>query len=276
MRVNTGSFDHAFEACKAALSRSPAGLFTDFDGTISHVASSPAEAVLADNAAGALTRLSESLALMAIVSGRSADDARALVNSEQVSIIGNHGLERITSFGRVVHPAAQAQVDEIAQAVANIQQELAHDSITVGALFENKGLSASIHYWLTHDPDAARLRILELVRRESHERGLLVTEGRLVIELRPTTPVNKGTAITEVIREMRLRGSVFIGDDVTDLDAFIALKSLSSDDFAGTSVAVLSAETDPRVRDAADVAVDGVNQCVLLLSRLGEYFSKTG
>ncbi|CAN5871765.1 trehalose-phosphatase [soil metagenome] len=268
--------DHAFDACVEALSRAPAGLFTDFDGTISNVANSPGEAVLAANAEDALTALGESLAVMAIVTGRSADDARTLVSGEHVSIIGNHGLERITEFGRVVHPDALPQIDQIAQTVALIRQELAEDAATQGALFENKGLSASIHYRQTPDRDAARLRILDLVKREAQARGLHVTEGRLVIELRPTVSVNKGTAVVEVITELGLRGSVYIGDDVTDLDAFKALKSLTGDDFTGTSVVVLSPETDPRVREYADVTVDGVDDCVALLERLGEYFGVRG
>jgi trehalose 6-phosphate phosphatase len=100
-----------------------------------------------------------------------------------------------------------------------------------------------------------------------------VTEGRLVIELRPTVAVNKGTALLEIISEYQLRGAVYIGDDVTDLDAFAALKSLSRSKFVGTAVAVLSTESDPRMRESADVWVDGVAECVTLLTRLGDALS---
>ena len=73
------AIDRAFELCLETLTHSPAGLFTDFDGTVSHVASSPDQAVLAENAAEALAKLADSLQLTAIVTGRSADDARSLV-----------------------------------------------------------------------------------------------------------------------------------------------------------------------------------------------------
>lgn len=269
------SIDQAFDVCAGTLSRTPAGLFTDFDGTISHVASSPGEAVLADGASEALSGLAKTLSFMAIVTGRSADDARALVSGEHVSIIGNHGLERITEFGRVVQPEAKPQIDEIAKAVTVIQEELAGDSVAEGAIFENKGLSASIHYRLSPDREAARRSILSLVEREARARGLHVTEGRLVIELRPTVSVNKGTAVADMIRELGLKGSVYIGDDVTDLDAFKALETLSGDEFVGTSVAVLSPESDSRLCDEADVTVNGVDECVMLLRRLGTYLSAT-
>jgi trehalose 6-phosphate phosphatase len=264
------AIDRAFELCLETLSRSPAGLFTDFDGTVSHVANSPDQAVLAENAGEALAKLADSLQLTAIVTGRSADDARRLVEVEGIQIIGNHGLERISEFGRVVRPEVQPQIDDIAQAMATIQQDLAGDPLVDGAVFENKGLSASIHYRLTQDRDRARDRILPLVEREANARGLHVTEGRLVVELRPTVAVNKGTAIAEIISEFQLSGAVYFGDDVTDLDAFAALKSLSSSDFSGTTVSVLSAESDPRMRETADVWVDGVEECVTLLTRLGD------
>jgi trehalose 6-phosphate phosphatase len=264
------AIDRAFELCLETLTHSPAGLFTDFDGTVSHVASSPDQAVLAENAAEALAKLADSLQLTAIVTGRSADDARSLVEVDGLQIIGNHGLERISEIGRVVRPEVQPQIDDIAQAMATIQQDLAGDPLIDGAVFENKGLSASIHYRLTQDRDRARDRILPLVEREAKTRGLHVTEGRLVVELRPTVAVNKGTAIAEIIGEFQLSGAVYFGDDVTDLDAFAVLKSLSSSDFLGTTVAVLSAESDPRMRESADVWVDGVEECVTLLTRLGD------
>lgn len=265
--------DHAFNACIAALSQAPAGLFTDFDGTVSQVASTPGEATLADNAGEALATLGKSISFVAIVTGRSADDARARINGEHIAIIGNHGLERITESGRVVHPGAQPHIDDIAQAMAAIHQELAHDPIALGAVFENKGLSASIHYRLTADREAARSRILDLVKREAQDRGLHFTEGKLVIELRPTVSVNKGTAVLDMIGELGLRGAIFIGDDVTDVDAFLALKAVTGDNFLGTSVAVLSPETDPSVREAADVVVNGVVECVTLLTRLGAHLA---
>jgi trehalose 6-phosphate phosphatase len=269
--VTNSKVDFAFDACVVALSRSPAGLFTDIDGTISHVAGTPSAATIADGAVEALGALADAIALVSVVTGRSADDARTLVENDRVLIVGNHGLERIGKSGRSVHSAAQAQVEQIAQALAIIEQEIASDPDSDGVLFENKGLSGSIHFRLSTDRDQSRARILQLASREAAKRGLRVTEGRLVIELRPATSVNKGTATVDLIAELGLKGGVYIGDDVTDIDAFLALKAFPIVDFVGTSVAVLSPESDPRLMEAADVTVDGVNECVELLQRLASH-----
>ncbi len=268
--------DNAFRVCAAVLTQSPAGLFTDFDGTLSHVARTPGEAVLAAGAGEALNVLAGELAIVAIVTGRAAGDAQALVGSDQIAVIGNHGLERLTAGGRVVHPSAVAQVQEISAAVESIRRELESDSSADGLVFENKELSASIHYRLAQNHDAARARLLSLANREAALRSLQVTEGRLVIELRPTVSVNKGTALREAVEELGLHGSVFLGDDLTDVDAFLELRELRKEGMASVSVAVLASETDPIVRASADEHVDGVDECVQLISRLARHHSRQG
>jgi len=265
--------EKAFTACQAALSRSPGGLFTDFDGTVSHVAKTPGEARLAAGAGAALSALANHLAFVAIVTGRSADDARARIDGAGIAVIGNHGLEWLTPTGRVVHPSAVAQVEQISEAVESIKQAIEGEALAEGLIFENKELSASIHYRLAEHHDRARERIRSLANAEASERGLRVSEGRLVIELRPAVPVNKGSATRDVVRELGIRGCVFLGDDVTDVDAFIALRDLQAEGVMGVSVAVLAAETDPMVKDSADEHVDGVDECVQLITRLAAHFS---
>jgi trehalose 6-phosphate phosphatase len=103
---------------------------------------------------------------------------------------------------------------------------------------------------------------------ELHE--LDVTEGKLVVEIRPRAIVNKGTAIHDISIELNLAGVVYLGDDVTDVDAFRALATLRSPEIATLSVGVVSPETHAVVLDSADVLIEGVEGCVALLAGVAE------
>jgi trehalose-6-phosphatase len=83
--------------------------------------------------------------------------------------------------------------------------------------------------------------------------------------------VNKGTAIVDLVAEHRLRGVVFLGDDLTDVDGFVALRALrEAGEVDALSVGVLGAETPPRVRESVDVAVRSVPACAALLAAVAD------
>jgi trehalose 6-phosphate phosphatase len=257
--------DQIATVCAETLRIAPSGLFTDFDGTISHVADTPGEARLAEGAGEALGRLARMVELVAVVTGRAAEDARALVDGPGVAVIGNHGMERLTGDERVIHPAAAAQISSISEALASVKSALEDDSELEGLLFENKGVSASIHYRLVANQEKARMRVLDLAKAEAEARGLKVTEGRLVVEIRPSVRIDKGTAVAQTIEDLGLRAAIFIGDDVTDVDAFDALRSLRSRGLATLSIGVISPETPPTVLEQSEAHVPGVDACVAML-----------
>ncbi len=247
----------------------PAGLFTDIDGTISAIAATPPEAVVTEPAREALRQLSQRLALVGAVTGRAADDGATLIGIPDLLVVGNHGMEWLHRGHRWVHPAAEASRTSLASALTEIGKAVAEAGAREGIILENKRLSASIHYRLAPDPLAARDLILSAAAEAATGRGLRVTEGRYVVELRPEVVINKGTAITDLTRTHSLRGVVYFGDDVTDVDAFVAMRTLrESDSVTGLAVAVLSAEIHPSVASMADVTVEGVAACIDLLSSL--------
>jgi trehalose 6-phosphate phosphatase len=70
-------------------------------------------------------------------------------------------------------------------------------------------------------------------------------------------------------QDLGLRGIVFFGDDVTDIDAFRALRELRDAGEAATlRVGVLGPETLPAVLAAIDMSVDGVPACAATLIAL--------
>ena len=96
--------------------------------------------------------------------------------------------------------------------------------------------------------------------------GLAAEPGRFVIELRPPG-VDKGAALTGLVRERAAGSVLFCGDDLGDLPAFAAVGALRADGIPGCAVASASPES-PRVAAAADLVVDGPGGVVALLAAL--------
>ena len=245
---------------RSVLAARPRGLFTDVDGTISAIAPTPEAAVLLPGVAALLGRARDVFDVVAAVSGRSADDTARVVGVAGLTYIGNHGFERIEPGGeRVVMPEAvpyEAAVDAVLAAVG---ERLAQRYL--GLRLEPKGATASIHVRGTADPASAEEAVYQVATELAEPRGLRVTRGKLVVELRPPVNVDKGVAVEDVNRRRGLRGAIYLGDDRTDVDAFRALRRLDAAGvFQGIAVAVLHAEAPAGLGDEADVTLAGVEQ----------------
>lgn len=261
----------ALARCLELFRAAPAGLLTDIDGTISEIAPRPEEAIVAEPARDALSRLSRRLAVVGVVTGRGAAAGAALVKAPGLIYVGNHGLEWIKGDATWHHPAAEASADEVRSALVEIAERLRGAGLDAGTLFEDKHLSGSIHYRLAPEPEATRGALLAAAAQAAERRGLLVTEGRLVVEIRPMVRINKGSAIDALVAEHGLQAVVFLGDDVTDVDAFLAVRALRDRGVClGLNVGVLSAETPESVLAAVDVTVASVAACVELLVSLAD------
>src|SRR4030042_1243149 len=78
--------------------------------------------------------------------------------------------------------------------------------------------------------------------------GLELVEGKMVVELMPDRP-RKGGAVLRLAEELDLRGVLFAGDDVADLEAFEALDRLRDRGVLAVRGAVRGAETPASLRD---------------------------
>jgi trehalose 6-phosphate phosphatase len=141
-------------------------------------------------------------------------------------------------------------------------------------LVENKGVTGTIHYRLAPDQVAAVELLEPLARAAADRHGLRLTSGRMIFELRPELAVNKGTAIRDLAQDLGLRGIVFFGDDVTDVDAFRALRELREAGEAATlRVGVLGPDTSPAVLAEIDMSLHGVPACAATLIALAARLS---
>jgi trehalose 6-phosphate phosphatase len=243
------------------LGRQRAGLITDVDGTIAPIVERPEEAAVDPLARSSLEQLRGVVPLVAVVSGRRAEDARRMVGIDGLTYVGNHGLEVWTTDHAEVVAEARPWVPRLAAALAAVEQRVARP----GILAENKGVTGSLHYRTADDPDAARAELLEALATAVPISGLRVEEGRRVLNLLPPLTVTKGSAVRALAREHQLEAIVYLGDDLTDAHAFSELARLRERGQATTlSIGVVGPETPPRVRQLADASVPSV-ACVASL-----------
>jgi len=205
---------------------SPFILLLDVDGTLAPIAPRPEYATVPDDTRQILTDLAATTNVrVVVISGRSADDARRLVDVAGVWIIGNHGIE-VAAPGKpaTARDAVAGYADSIAEAASRATQIA--DSLP-GVLVENKRWTLSVHYRLAHPSLVPSLtaRIAAIAK----ELGLAVIGGKEVLELRPPVEINKGTAAILLAEELgALSDSASMlcaGDDRTDEDMFQAVRS---------------------------------------------------
>jgi trehalose 6-phosphate phosphatase len=91
--------------------------------------------------------------------------------------------------------------------------------------------------------------------------GLVLTSGRMIFELRPPIRLDKGTAVTRLARERGLKVALYLGDDRTDIDAFLAIRRMrEQSERLGFAVAVNHHEAPAELRTAADVVLPAIDE----------------
>jgi trehalose 6-phosphate phosphatase len=237
---------------KKILKKGRFGLLSDFDGTLSWLAPTPDQATISESCRRYLEVLSHHLPLVAVVSGRSLTNVRQIVNLDSITYIGNHGLERWID-GKIELTADAATFHRQLKTVTTALGSLLTEK---GVFLEDKGLTATVHYRLSPQPRNIEKQLLE--RLKGFSQGLRLVSGKMSLNLLPPFEVNKGTAATELIKRFNLKGAVYLGDDITDIDAFKAISQLSkTSDFRGFTIAVIGQETPPQMAEQADLTVEG-------------------
>ena len=219
----------------------------------------------------ALADLARVLHLVAVVSGRRVEEARRMVGLDQLTYIGNHGLEHWDSGGGF-RSKGEPYAAPMAEALRALQQELRE---LAGVRLEDKGTVISIHYRSSPQPAAARQAILQACKRVLPQDGLISAEGKMVIEVRPPLAIDKGAVVRELVREHGLRGIVYLGDDLTDLDAFRAVRELRQEgNLLGLTAGVGGAEAPDRLASLSDILLPGPRAASQFLRVLSQALSK--
>ena len=254
-----------FEAALGGLTGDRLGLVLDFDGTLSEFVPDLDKAVISCDVVPPLRGLVSKLTLTAAMSGRAARDLEQRVDIDGLVYIGNHGAERIVDGALSVADEAESSESDL-QALLERLGSAANDPCIV---LENKGYSASLHYRRASDESGVIERLRSALGDIPKSDDLEFFWGNKILEIRRRNGVNKGFALDRVIRDWRLGGVIFAGDDTTDADALRVLQQRkASGDVDGLGIAVIQDGTPSSVLDNADYSLNGVSEVATFLSRL--------
>ncbi len=234
------------------LSGETPAVLLDFDGTLSDIVPDPAAAHLVPGMKEVLEELAAHCPV-AVISGRELDDLRGRVGGTGLWYAGSHGFELLAPDG-TRHTAAIPAGTE--QALTEAADKLHRDLCDVpGVLVEHKRFAVATHYRNVAPGDIGP--VVAAVHAAGRAHGLRVTGGRKVVELRPDTDWDKGAALRWIVE--RLPGTVFpvyIGDDLTDEDAFDVVEAdglgvvvRSNESVTRATAAGFSLAEPTRVRD---------------------------
>jgi trehalose 6-phosphate phosphatase len=259
---------------------------SDFDGTLSAIHPDPLGARIEPLGRVALRRLARIAAVrpdrvrVFVLSGRSALDVAQRVRVGGLHYLGNHGLEGAPLPKRVRAERLAVALDEQLLPFVAPARELGRAVLErMGRpdwLFvEEKGPSVAFHFRAAPDAELAHRLIgdaVDAVARDTGPTGLERIEGRKVVEFRPAEAGGKGRAMERLLARERPGAVLALGDDVSDAEAFQAIRAARADDRVGAalSVAVHGAlETPPAVLAAADIVLPQPHVAARLLSALG-------
>jgi len=225
---------------------------SDYDGTLAPVVGDPACAGPhrpCMEALAALAKLDHTQAI--IVSGRARSDlARLSGEPAHVRLIGSHGAEdeqvRSEPIAAELLNALGTQLDAVA-------------SRGRGLLVERKPYAVALHFRAAGSADAERA-VSAVLEGPGKTPGVHVRYGSMVVEL-CVSAADKGAALTLARFRSGATGVLFVGDDLTDEDAFAALGP--SD--LGVKVGEGESKAAHRVADVP--AVGGLLEQVLELRR---------
>lgn len=238
------------------------GIFSDLDGTLSKIVPTPDKAVISEGMRNAIKGLVRKYSVVGIVSGRDSDDAKRIVGIKDIIYVGNHGLEWIEGDKQEIAPEA----NKFIALAGELEKQIRNALNGFNLLIEKKKLGIAIHYRLEEDKGGAQEHINKILEPLLSKYPLKKAEGRFVIELKPDIPANKGIAITTIALKKGIKKGMYLGDDMTDLDAFRALKKLrNEEDFEFVLIGVVSTEGPAKIAKEADYVVKNVDQVEELL-----------
>ena len=198
-------------------------LFLDYDGTLTPIVERPEDAELDDSMRDTLKALAGKCTV-AIVSGRGLADVRKRVGLEEIYYAGSHGFE-IEGPGtqRIRNEKGADALPELEEAEEALQHRL--EDIR-GAQVERKKYSIAVHYRRVAEERVPEVEKFVDEVLADHG-GLRKGRGKKVFELQPDIDWDKGRAVVWLQDKLGLGGEdarpIYVGDDVTDEDAFLAL-----------------------------------------------------
>ncbi|WVZ64763.1 hypothetical protein U9M48_014238 [Paspalum notatum var. saurae] len=241
-----------FEQIVAASEGKRIVMFLDYDGTLSPIVDDPDAAFMSETMRMAVRSVAKHFPT-AIVSGRCRDKVFEFVKLAELYYAGSHGMDikgpaaakppssSSSSSSRGHAKAARNHnankgggvvfqpASEFLPMIEEVHARLVETTRGIpGAMVENNKFCVSVHFRRVDEKLWAELsESVKAVLREYPK--LRLTQGRMVLEVRPTIKWDKGKALEFLLDSLGFADHttvlpVYIGDDRTDEDAFKVLR----------------------------------------------------
>src|SRR5260370_6645734 len=276
MERQIGDLPHALGEGEA-LARRFAGkqmvVFLDYDGTLTPIRDRREYAVSSDSMREAVRRLAERVPVV-VVSGRDRRVVQELMGIDNLIVAGSHGFDIWSPAGGSIQREEGASFEGLLREVeAKLRAEVAD---IPGALVEPKKSSVAAHFRLVAEEQRPRVKEIVDAILSEHPEELKVTPGKMVFEIQPKLDWDKGKAVLYLLKALDLDRDdvvpVYLGDDVTDEDAFRALAGRGISIFVGSAN---DPETAGRTT-AADYVLNTIEEVEQFLNRLAALDSAKG
>ncbi|XP_042395001.1 probable trehalose-phosphate phosphatase 6 [Zingiber officinale] len=209
-------------------------MFLDYDGTLSPIVDDPDSAFMTNAMRKAVREVARDFPT-AIVSGRCLDKVIDFVRLAELYYAGSHGMD-IKGPEKSRHAKSKAAngvsfqpASEFLPMIGTVYKTLLdRTKSTPGAKVENNKFCVSVHFRCVDEKNWGAL--FEQVRSVLKEYPKLrLTQGRKVLEIRPTIKWDKGKALEFLLESLGFANCrdvmpIYIGDDRTDEDAFKVLR----------------------------------------------------
>jgi trehalose 6-phosphate phosphatase len=244
--------------------RQPA-VFLDYDGVLTPIVDCPEDAVMSEGMREAVRALAQRCSVC-VVSGRDRPVVQQLMGLDTLVVAGSHGFDIWSpQQGTIAHGAATGFDDLISEVTDRLRAGV--ESIP-GAVVEPKRASVAVHYRRADPEHHAKVTAMVNELLEESRGRLKVTPGKMVYELQPKIDWHKGKAVLHLLQTLDLDTDdvvpLYLGDDITDEDAFRAL--------AGRGVGIIVGHPDdPEVANrstAADFVLESTIEVEQFLNTL--------
>lgn len=205
-------------------------LFLDYDGTLAPIVDIPDEAIMPVDVRVLLEEFSKrSDCKLAIVSGRPLEGIKNIVGLKNIIYAGNHGLEIEGPRIKFKYQIPGRTKSILRKIYEELNKKL---SKIKGVFIEDKGVDIALHYRMADKKD------LPLIKSVFHDATIIplvqdkikITTGKMLLEARPAVRWDKGKVVLWLLARQQFAMKnvsvlpIYIGDDITDEDAFEALK----------------------------------------------------
>ncbi|RDV13951.1 trehalose-phosphatase [Pontibacter diazotrophicus] len=233
-------------------------VFLDYDGCLSPIVKDPDKAVMTQEMRDTLQRLA-SVCSVAVVSGRDRANVEKLVQLDNLYYAGSHGFDISGPNNMHTEPGGASEaVPALDKAQKTLDERLKD---VEGVLVERKRYAIAVHYRNVPDDQVSKvLQVTEGVIAEHPE--LKKGPGKKIMELKPNLDWHKGKAVRWLMNELDLNKPdivpLYIGDDITDEDAFAELQ--------GEGIGIMVGEHDDKT--AAEYRLEDVTDVLAFLEAL--------